>query len=549
MSGKNKKEFFILHINLTHKLSLCFYSTLYKSSEINENDPTHKLLSEYFDIEIIHKLNDSHITKFLYFNRNYVNTILYNSEKIIHFLYEEKNTKLSFYFYLNLLIKDEPDILNYTYSSDYIKEANKKQEENENIYNKIIMSKIIIELSEDFKETYDFMDNKNENEYDRIIEINLDIIQKNIDIFKSLNINWTKEDILSMKIEQIYTEIIIELIKIKKIEDYNFVKNIIDQLDLENIDLTKFMYIEISKILNEKENYINDYIITNEEDLKNKNKINFYFILIKYILKNEIYIYQIPFLVKTGVIIKKMIISKKIFSIESFDNSDFENKIMYIIDVFSESNNYLKNNPKKKNHNLIDYFIKFKMKASENDIDNKNNKNNTLNNSNKTIISRTESRNLTDRSENTIQSTHSTQNGHKLNNTILIKNDGTELSCFKYLKEIFSDPKYINIMRKSKDKYIYFDYKEFIKKFNPKKNEEEKFIEIIKNHKFLAYASDENPNFKAAINSLFIFRTKKNNQIDLEKNLLEKKINPKSIEAFKEWLKKDNESEKSQNKS
>ena len=66
--------------------------------------------------------------------------------------------------------------------------------------------------------------------------------------------------------------------------------NIINQLELENINITKIMFDELSQILNSNKSYINEYIILKEKDLYNEKKINFYFILLKYILKNSIYI-------------------------------------------------------------------------------------------------------------------------------------------------------------------------------------------------------------------------------------------------------------------
>ena len=50
-------------------------------------------------------------------------------------------------------------------------------------------------------------------------------------------------------------------------------------------------------ILN-KEDIINNYGIFEMDDLLNGKKINFYYIFFKYILKNDIYIYQIPFFLK-----------------------------------------------------------------------------------------------------------------------------------------------------------------------------------------------------------------------------------------------------------
>ena len=55
---------------------------------------------------------------------------------------------MSYYYYLSLLIRDNRDIINYSYSIEYIKKINDKfiKDDNSNKYSKIIMSKIILEL-------------------------------------------------------------------------------------------------------------------------------------------------------------------------------------------------------------------------------------------------------------------------------------------------------------------------------------------------------------------------------------------------------------------
>ena len=106
-----------------------------------KEEPIYKLLLNYSDIENIQKLNKKQITKFLYFNKKYVHQILLNSDKTIHFNYEEINNNLSFYFYLILLIKDIPFILKYTYDSKYIKEINGNKELNKGKYYKLIKAK------------------------------------------------------------------------------------------------------------------------------------------------------------------------------------------------------------------------------------------------------------------------------------------------------------------------------------------------------------------------------------------------------------------------
>ena len=87
----------------------------------------------------------------------------------------------------------------------------------------------------------------------------------------------------SKPIDLMYIEIIVELIKQKKLENFEFTFDIIKQLNFEIIDITKIMLDKLYEILNNNEYYINDYIISNGKDLYNEKKLNFYFILINYI--------------------------------------------------------------------------------------------------------------------------------------------------------------------------------------------------------------------------------------------------------------------------
>ena len=350
MNGKN--TFPQLDIYCPMKLSICYNISLIQPIDIYYNDPINKLIFEYSDIENIKKISDFQITQFLYFNRKSVHKLLYDLDQNIHFDYEEINNNLSFYFYLLLLINDIPEILNYTFNPIYIKKINNLKRNNDEKVKNIIISKIIIELIYEIQKTYDYFEDENEKKIIEMINNNLDIIENNIQIFKELEINLTKDDICKLKIDKIYINIINILIKNKKFEDYNFMIIIIKQLDIENIKLTKTMIDELLKILNSNEKYINDYILINEEDFSNQRKINFYFILIKYILKNSIYIYQIPFLLKTRNNIKKIIKSKKeIYSINR--NNSIEDRAEYIIKIFTNSDKHFKRKKKQSNLNSI----------------------------------------------------------------------------------------------------------------------------------------------------------------------------------------------------
>jgi len=108
---------------------------------------------------------------------------------------------------------------------------------------------------------------------------------------------------------------------------------------------------EIAKTLDENKN---EYLISNQGDLKNENKINFYYILMKYILKNKIYIYQINFLFETRKNIQKMIKSKEIAS-DSFKSikDTIKERLQYILNMLSESYKLVKNKICKKISTLL----------------------------------------------------------------------------------------------------------------------------------------------------------------------------------------------------
>ena len=95
--------------------------------------------------------------------------------------------------------------------------------------------------------------------------------------------------------------------------EYNKIINIITkQLDIENINLTKTVFEKLSQFLNKNDDVIKQYLISNEDDLSNEIKINFFYILIKYILKDDIYIYYFPLLLQTKKTIQSIVKEKQI---------------------------------------------------------------------------------------------------------------------------------------------------------------------------------------------------------------------------------------------
>jgi len=115
-------------------------------------------------------------------------------------------------------------------------------------------------------------------------------LKKNDSSFNDFNDYYIK----NKKIDDLYIEIIGKLIISKKFEDDKYINDIMSQLDMEKIHLSNKMFEKLSEILNGSNS--KDYIISNKKDLLEEKKINFYYLLFKYVLKNTIFVYLNDFL-------------------------------------------------------------------------------------------------------------------------------------------------------------------------------------------------------------------------------------------------------------
>ena len=303
--------------NNYQKINLCIFGTLKNSIEINE--PIYKLLSNVSDIKI-----------------------LYFYEEIIEINNLGEKMKLSDYFYLILLINDNINIINYIYNLNIIKFLNEYNKNSFLLLQKTIISKMIINLINYYKETdnyscdYDKELKLIENENKNIIENNINILNQ-LGIDNNYNFNENKK-----KIDILFIKIFINLIKNRKFNDYNYIYKIIKELNYDSISITKNMFEELKKELDKKNNYINYYIINTIDDLKNIEKINFYYVLFKYILKNTFFIYYIPFLyeikkifihlIKTTIDIVLLLLNLK--------EKLIKEKIEYLLKVIPDSEYY-----------------------------------------------------------------------------------------------------------------------------------------------------------------------------------------------------------------
>ena len=331
MKNINKKRKF--------KVYLCNSISLNNPNEIENDNPIFKLISSFDEVNYTKNNFKEDLFKFLYFNKRKIHEILYDSDEFITISSDIIKNNISYYFYLTLLLEDDPNIINYIFSIELIRDIN-KQIENENDNNKfknIIISKLMIALINNYKEMMDYDEDKDGKEL-LIIENNiLPKMINNINKLKDFNFNFDINKIKLYKIDNIIIDIINSLIKRGDLSDYEYSINIMEQLDIKNINITKYMYDKLYETLDINNYFIKKYIIYDIKDLFDEKKINFYFILIKYILKNQIYIYHIPLLLETRKNILKII--KTNFK-EISRNKQNDNKFQYIFDFITDSKYY-----------------------------------------------------------------------------------------------------------------------------------------------------------------------------------------------------------------
>ena len=235
------------------KNNLLYYLISNSQNEINDKNPISELITDYD--EIIINGRDPNIFKLIYFNKKQINDIYYDSKEIINLDSIIIKNNLSSYFYLILLLKDNDDLFNYKYSLYFIRNLNAEINNNKNnIFLNIVRSKLIIELLNNYKQLDNYDDEEEEkDDEDELIKIendNIININKRLNELKDLDLILDEDTIIKSNIDKIYIDIVKILIEKNKIDNYE----ILEQLDLKNINITKTMLDELSKILdNNKE--------------------------------------------------------------------------------------------------------------------------------------------------------------------------------------------------------------------------------------------------------------------------------------------------------
>ena len=155
-------------------------------------EPLLNLPKDIEKIKNILKSNPQDILYFLYFNMDNIERILYSIDEIIYFDFNdgtqnfylkinqekieiEKKNEIVFLFYISLLIKYNKNIFNFSFSFDLINKINfiNNSIDESKIYTKLLISKIILELINYYKNNQIF-EEKNNEEIEKLNEITKD---------------------------------------------------------------------------------------------------------------------------------------------------------------------------------------------------------------------------------------------------------------------------------------------------------------------------------------------------------------------------------------
>ena len=316
------------------------------------------LFGNYDNIRELLKTTDINIFEFIYLNKYKIHKILYDMDSNI-FVDSDLIKEFSDYYYLYLLIKEQPEMINYKYDFQLIKGANFMLISAKSWIQKIICAIMLLSF------IYNYEDGMNvESKYEKDIS-NLKnecskVINENKKYLEKYKIKLDIDNIVDngASIIDIYCDIIITLINNKQLDASNETLNLLNEMKIKELRLNKQLFDVLKEVLDEKN--LSNYEINDYEDFFDGKKIIFYFILFKYILKSSDYIFHIPFLLKTRNKIIEIIKGNHhslISDLKKKKNDSSIDSLLRVLEYFIETDYYLQKkikNPKNNKEALND---------------------------------------------------------------------------------------------------------------------------------------------------------------------------------------------------
>ena len=316
------------------------------------------LFGNYDNIRELLKTTDINIFEFIYLNKYKIHKILYDMDSNI-FVDSDLIKEFSDYYYLYLLIKEQPEMINYKYDFQLIKGANFMLISAKSWIQKIICAIMLLSF------IYNYEDGMNvESKYEKDIS-NLKnecskVINENKKYLEKYKIKLDIDNIVDngASIIDIYCDIIITLINNKQLDASNETLNLLNEMKIKELRLNKQLFDVLKEVLDEKN--LSNYEINDYEDFFDGKKIIFYFILFEYILKSSDYIFHIPFLLKTRNKIIEIIKGNHhllISDLKKNKNDSSIDRLQRVLEYFIETDYYLQKkikNPKNNKEALND---------------------------------------------------------------------------------------------------------------------------------------------------------------------------------------------------
>ncbi len=260
-------------------------------------NPFLDLIGNYKNVKELLESKGINIFEFFYLNKYKIHNIIYDDDNTI-FLESNLMKNFSDYYYLYLLIKAQPEIINYKYDYELIKATYDMLNSTESIIKKIIYAKMLLCFISNYEEGLEET-NRFEEEIKTIKDHCIKCIKNNKYILEKYKIDLNLDNIENNNISiiDIYYNIIITLIKNNQLNGSSETINILNELDIKDLRLDKQLFDGLKEALDKI--YLSKYEITNYDDFFDESKLMFYCILFEYILKSSDYIFHIPFLFDT----------------------------------------------------------------------------------------------------------------------------------------------------------------------------------------------------------------------------------------------------------
>ena len=195
---------------------------------------------------------------FFYLNKSFIHKIIDQEEKILKI--EEKNIFDNIH---KSMFLPEQCFINYSYNDELINELYQRIKEEKKEIKKLILYILFQIMLDNYINLINPNDSFTSEELENLSKEIKDSINEYFPTLSIVKITFEAKN--EIDIEDIYIKIINSLIKDKKLEDYDYSKNII--VDLENMELTYNIYSELKNVLdndNEKD-FLSTYSFQNFE--------------------------------------------------------------------------------------------------------------------------------------------------------------------------------------------------------------------------------------------------------------------------------------------